>query len=66
MKITFSHENKNYTFQLDYFPEMTVDDVSNLISSAFGFKDKILLSTIDDEILFPSIRFTKLFLIMEN
>lgn len=63
MKITFIHENKNYTFQLDYFPEMTVEDVSNFISSAFGFKDKILLSTINDEILFPGIKFTKMFLI---
>ena len=63
MRITFTHEGKNYTFQLDYFPEMSVDNVSNLISSAFGFKDKILLSTYDDEILFPGIRFTKLFLI---
>ena len=63
MQITISHDNQKQTFQLDYFPELTVGKISSLISRAFGFKDDILLMTNDNNILFPDIKFAELLLV---
>ena len=62
MQITISHDNQKQTFQLDYFPELTVGKITSLISRAFGFKDDILLTTNDNNILFPDIKFAELLL----
>ena len=62
MQITISHDNQKQTFQLDYFPELTVGKIASLISHAFGFKDDILLMTNDNNILFPDIKFAELLL----
>lgn len=47
---------------MDYFPELTVGKVASLVSRAFGFKDDILLTTSDNNILFPDINFAELLL----
>ena len=63
VQITISHDNQKQTFQLDYFPELTVGKIASLISRAFGFKDDILLMTNDNNILFPDIKFAELLLL---
>ena len=57
------HEGQKHSIQLDYIPDLTVDKISSLISTAFCSKDKLLLMTNDNNILHPDIKFADLLLI---
>ena len=63
MKIIITHEGQKHSIQLDYIPDLTVDKISSLISTAFYSKDKLLLMTNDNNILHPDIKFSDLLLI---
>ena len=62
LKINLSYKNKTYPFQLDYLPELTVNNLQNIIEKAFNINE-VLLSTLDDQILIPQIKFIDLLLV---
>ena len=62
LKLNLSYQNKIYPFQLDYLPELTIENLQNIISKAFDIKE-VLLSTLDNQILTPQIRFIELLLV---
>ena len=62
LKINLSYKNKIYPFQLDYLPELTVNNLQNIIEKAFNINE-VLLSTLDDQILIPQIKFIDLLLV---
>ena len=63
LQIGFSYLGHIYPLQLDYIPDLTVDNISKNISIAFNIKEPFLLSTMDNQILTPQIKFIDLFLI---
>jgi len=62
LKLNLTYQNKIYPFQLDYLPELTIENLQNIISKAFNIKE-VLLSTLDNQILTPQIKFIELLLV---
>ena len=63
LQIGFSYLGHIYPLQLDYIPDLTIDNISKSISIAFNIKEPFLLSTMDNQMLSPQIKFIDLFLI---
>jgi hypothetical protein len=63
LQIGFSYLGHIYPLQLDYIPDLTIDNISKNLSIAFNIKEPFLLSTMDNQMLSPQIKFIDLFLI---
>ena len=63
LQIGFSYLGHIYPLQLDYIPDLTIENISKNISIAFNIKEPFLLSTMDNQMLSPQIKFIDLFLI---
>ena len=66
MQIQISYENKPYNIQLDSSPEQSVESIVSLFTETFDIKEKVLLMTEENQILYPKLNFTKIFLISPN
>ena len=63
LKINFSFLGNLYQIQLEYDPNLTIENISQNISEAFNIKEKFALSTMDNKILSSKLKFINLFLL---
>ena len=56
LKINFFYNSQNFTFQLDFLPVVTVDNLCDIICKCINKpKENFILSTMDDQILLPQL-----------
>lgn len=67
VKIQINHEDKNFTFQLEFDPNFTVENLISSIIDLFRLQNNIIyLTTSDNDILIPNLKIVELIFLNPN